>query len=353
MSTASQPKAKFRSSCRDKLTILCIVAVLAHTGIVYSHELQVKTKQRTKALENLTVDQMQQREQDIIAREWRVVRPLLPTLDKSRLDAPEYGFSRDNRGKNFCEALQRDLVAGNYAMVRKPEIAASEVGTKEFVHAYLDAEKDCTNKFRDSAESLAKAVEKTSYNIGRYWISLINGGLVRWYFDYEENHLLFTYETDACRNRLEVPNWPRKGSVKFEDPSEDFPVIGNTTSSRDYTETLAISVVQRLSGEFIALEYIETTGTGDEYQKGPWGGSHLPKMGWTPAPDPTLTSSNKSPQKKSKYLKKPVPQDNKLTTHFLGAFIAPHPWEALFPEEEWSHQGEFGFPNAPCVWQID
>jgi len=350
MSTASQPKAKFRSSCRNKLTTLCIVAVLAHTGMVYSHELQVKPKQPTKALENLTVDQMQQREQDIIAREWRVVRPLLSTLDKSRLDAPEYGFSRDNRGKNFCEALQRDLVAGNYAMVRKPEISASEVGTKEFVQAYLDAEKGCPNELRGS-DRFVKDFEKAPNSIKRPWISFIPGGLARWYFDYKGNHLLFTYETDACRNRLEVPNWPRKGTVKFKDPPEGVEQLG--TTSRDYTETLAISVVQRRSGEFIALEYIETTGTGDEYQKGPWGGSHLPQMGWTPASDPTLASSNKSLQKKSKHLKKPVLQDNELTTHFLGAFIAPHPWEALFPEEEWSHEGEFGFPNAPCVWQID
>ena len=184
-------------------------------------------------------------------------------------------------------------------------------------------------------------------------MSPITGGIVRWEFNYEDSYLLFYYETDACRNKLDVPNWPRKGTVKFKDPPEDYPVIGNTTSSRDYTETLAISVVQRREGEFIALEYIESTGSGDDYSRGPWGGSHIPKMGWTPAPIPASAATPKSVPKKPRGSKLGMPLDSDSTTHFLGAFIAPQPWEALFPEEHWSHEGEVGFPNAPCVWQID
>jgi hypothetical protein len=136
-----------------------LAAVSSHAGNANSRQEQSitvadcvpfdakKTDKKGKPC-RMTLRQIQERERDILDKDWRLVRAVLPELTHAKALSVLDRDLLQGKHEAVCEALREDLVNGNYGVFRTPEIASARDGFQAYVDGVTKSERGC--EARDS-----------------------------------------------------------------------------------------------------------------------------------------------------------------------------------------------------------
>ena len=282
---------------------------------------------------------LHKREQEIIQHQWNLVRVVIPELADAKLLRPyETDFpEKNNLYKNYCEALRSDLIKGNYRVFRKPDVASSLDGIGKLARTFSDVEAGCmrgTGAFTFSRNTLEGG--DFGFDGGRWLYRLTNGFAVI-SFDLPTETYWVDYEFDRCSMGRGLPTWPRKGN--------------GTEFSR--TDVVGMTLIERGARSLVGMEYLEVHGNADGYNRGEYAGALQPVETKSPRPSEVPTKVVIKEGKISIEWGPPsaLPEPPEPPDRFLGAFIAPPPWDGIFPELQKEPPGE-PMHNEPCLWKL-
>lgn len=284
---------------------------------------------------------LQRREQDVINHQWNLVRKAIPELQTATLVRPfESDVPAENAlYKNYCEALRADLIQGRYKVFRKPDVASSQAGIGKLAEGFSEVERKCNispGGFTDSSDTLQGDWD---FEGGR-WLYKLTDGFAILSFDLPTQTHHFFYNFNACNSGHGLPTWKRKGE------------------SQEYsrTDVVGMTVLERGERTLIGLEYLEVHGNADGYNRNEYNGALQPsEYQAEPGPVPrgmiTIDGKQVIPWRGGAPIEWDPPPPPEPPVRFIGAFMAPPPWDSIYPELQQEAPGQ-PMHNEPCLWKL-
>ena len=287
-------------------------------------------KAATKTVCRLSADEIQKQEQAIIDLQWKNVSKAVAALKNAELLKPRNdwpsGHPDDRPYETYCESLRQDLLNGRFEVFRKPDVSSSRDGVGKLVEGFQAVEGGCSKRL---SQLMLKGYSD-GYD-GSLWLHRLSDGFGEIWFDLPTSSYGLDYHFHNCHKGNRLPVWQRKGK--------------NLDSNR--TDVLGMSVIDRGGGLLVALEYLEVHGFGDGYLRSSYGSVLQPEPVWAPSPEPERRGDHAGEKSGRPAVKK----TGEPYAQFLGASMAPPPWQALYGDEA-LHDSGFAEPYEPCVWKL-